>query len=127
MDVILDTSALSAWLDGDPLFQKVLRKVHTLLLSPIVLGEYRFGIGASRYRSSYEKVLAELLEDIQVLPLNDQTSRAYAEIRRDLKTRGTPIPWHDIWIAAQARCFHLPILSRDGHFDVVSHIERISW
>jgi predicted nucleic acid-binding protein len=69
MDVILDTNALSAWLNGEPLLQPVLRTLHKLTLSPIVLGEYRFGIAASRYRSRYEEILTKLLDDIVVLPL----------------------------------------------------------
>jgi predicted nucleic acid-binding protein len=101
--------------------------VHKLYLSPIVLGEYRFGIAASRHRSTYEKTLEDLLNDIPVLPMDDQVARSYADIRRQLKIKGNPIPWHDIWIAAQARCFGLPILSKDQHFDSVPRLKRIDW
>ncbi|MEX2606595.1 MAG: PIN domain-containing protein [Kiritimatiellia bacterium] len=127
MEVILDTNALSAWLDGAPLIQPVLEDIRKLYLSPIVLGEYRFGIAASRHRSKYEKVLEDLLDEIDVLPLDDRVAKTYADIRRELKTNGTPIPWHDIWIAAQARCFNLPVLSKDKHFDAVPLLRRIGW
>lgn len=127
MDVILDTNALSAWLDGEPLLLPVLNEVDTFFLSPIVLGEYRFGIAASKYRERYETVLGEILNEIDVLPMNDPVAKKYADIRRELKEMGTPIPWHDIWIAAQARCFGLKVLSRDRHFDFVSGLKRVSW
>ncbi|MCC5846455.1 MAG: PIN domain-containing protein [Verrucomicrobia bacterium] len=127
MEVILDTNALSAWLDGDPGLKPLLDGIQKLFLSPIVLGEYRFGIAASRHRIQYEKILAELLSDIEVLPLDDRVAGNYADIRRELKKNGTPIPWHDIWIAAQARSFFLPVLSNDKHFDAVPLLSRIGW
>lgn len=127
MEIILDTNALSAWLDGDPCFKPMLKDIEKLYLSPIVLGEYRFGIAASRYRVQYENVLTELLRDIEVLPLDDRVAKNYADIRRELKKNGTPIPWHDIWIAAQARNFSLPVLSNDKHFDLVPLLRRIGW
>jgi len=49
MEVVVDTNALSAWLDGDAGIAKPLTKVTTLLLSPVALGEYRSG---SRLRAS---------------------------------------------------------------------------
>jgi predicted nucleic acid-binding protein len=75
MDLILDTNALSAWLDGEPLLLPVLNEVGTLFLSPIVLGEYRFGIAASKYRERYETVLGEILNEIDVLPMNDPVAK----------------------------------------------------
>jgi len=54
MEVILDTNALSAWLDGDEELKLKLSLVTTVWLSPIVLGEYRFGIKGSRHKNMYE-------------------------------------------------------------------------
>jgi predicted nucleic acid-binding protein len=50
MEVILDTNGLSAWLDGDEGLKLRLITATEVWLSPIVLGEYRFGIKASRHR-----------------------------------------------------------------------------
>ena len=58
---------------------------------------------------------------------DSETARQYATIRKELKEAGTPIPWHDLWIAAQARQHFLPILSRDTHFDYVRGITRLTW
>lgn len=127
MEVILDTNALSAWLDGDQAIGKVLEHASQLFLSPIVLGEYRFGIKASRHRSDYEDRLAMIDEDLPVVTIDATTAQYYAQIRHELKSQGTPIPWHDIWIAAQARQHSLAIISQDRHFDFVLKITRISW
>ena len=67
MEVILDTNGLSAWLDGDEELKLRLIAVAGVWLSTIVLGEYRFGIKASRHREVYERKLSELAMDIPTL------------------------------------------------------------
>ena len=87
MEVILDTNGLSAWLDGDEELKLRLIAVTGVWLSPIVLGEYRFGIKASRHREVYERKLSELAMDIPTLTIDAATSTSYAKIRQDLKLR----------------------------------------
>jgi len=127
MEVILDTNGLSAWLDGDEGLKLRLITVAGVWLSPIVLGEYRFGIKASRHRDIYERKLTDFELDIPTLQIDAATSISYAEIRQDLKKLGRPIPWHDVWIAAQAKQHGFGIVSRDGHFDFVEGITRFDW
>jgi predicted nucleic acid-binding protein len=127
MEVILDTNGLSAWLDGDEELKLKLIDAPKVWLSPVVLGEYRFGIKASRHREVYELKLADLEMDIPTLPIDAATSASYAEIRQALKKCGRPIPWHDVWIAAQAKQQGFGIVSRDGHFDFVQGITRFGW
>jgi tRNA(fMet)-specific endonuclease VapC len=125
--VILDTNALSAWLDGDPALQHPLETARRIAVSPIALGEFRFGILGSRHRTSYEQRLRLIEQEFPPLPINGVTAGHYAALRRELAAKGRPIPWHDLWIAAQARQHHLDILSRDEHFDAVPNLRRISW
>ncbi len=42
--MILDTNALSAWLGGDRGLQRHLETAQRILLLPIALGEFRFGV-----------------------------------------------------------------------------------
>jgi predicted nucleic acid-binding protein len=127
MELVVDTNALSAWLDGDPAIEKPLSFASGLLLSPVALGEYRFGLQASRERTTYEFKLQELEERFKVLPVDRGTATFYAAIRRQLKANGTPIPWHDVWIAAQAKQHDVKILSNDAHFDFVDGDLRVGW
>ena len=53
-------------------------------------------------------------------------SSVYGAVRLEQKQAGTPIPIDDTWIAAVARHERLPIISRDGHFDAVRGVERVS-
>lgn len=127
MELVVDTNALSAWLDGDPAIEKPLSFASGLLLSPVALGEYRFGLQASRERTTYESKLQELEQRFKVVPVDRATAIFYASIRRNLKTNGTPIPWHDVWIAAQAKQHDVRILSNDAHFDYVDPDLRVGW
>ena len=127
MEVILDTNALSAWLDGDEELKLKISSATTVWLSPIVLGEYRFGVKGSRHKNMYESELAELERDLPMLLIDASTSESYAEIRCGLQKTGRPIPWHDVWIAAQAKQHGIQIVSRDKHFDNVSGVSRLAW
>ena len=68
-----------------------------------------------------------MLGEFVRLAINERTAFHYAEIRFELKQKGTPIPANDLWIAALARQHDLPILSRDQHFDRVAGLRRIGW
>ena len=125
--MILDTNALSAFVDGDAGVGDALRTQARAAIPVIVLGEFRYGIAQSRRRSSYEAWLESSLIHFDILPVTDETAIAYATLRVTLKRSGRPIPSNDAWIAALALQHHLPILSRDEHFDVVPGLNRRSW
>ena len=125
--MILDTNALSAFVDGDADVGDALRTQARAAIPVIVLGEFRYGIALSKHRSSYEAWLATHLPQFDVLALTDDTAVAYAALRVALKRSGRPIPANDAWIAALALQHRLPVLSRDKHFDVVPNLDRRSW
>jgi tRNA(fMet)-specific endonuclease VapC len=125
--VILDTNALSAFVDGDPALGDALRHQPRACIPVIVLGEFRYGIAQSRHRAAYEQWLQSELRHFDVLPVTDQTAVSYASLRVALKKHGTPIPANDAWIAALALQHRLPILSRDRHFDAIPELHRREW
>lgn len=125
--MILDTNALSAFFEGAPAVVAKMACADRVALPVIVMGEYRFGLRGSRSRKELEKSLDALAKTIEVLPVLESTTTIYADIRRDLKRAGRPIPENDIWIAALAREYRLNILSRNEHFDAIPDIRRLSW
>jgi len=126
--MIFDTNAVSAFADADAgVLQRLQELSTTISLPVIVLGEYRYGLKASRERAAREKWLDDLEANCSVLDVTSETSRAYAEIRHELRMAGQPIPENDLWIAALARQHRLPILSNDAHFDQVSGVQRLGW
>ena len=125
--MILDTNALSAFVDGEAGVGEVLRRQGRAAIPVIVLGEFRYGIAQSKHRPAYEAWLEAQLPDFDVLTVTEETAVAYAALRIALKRSGRPIPANDAWIAALALQHRLPVLSRDEHFDVVPGLERESW
>ena len=95
---MLDTNALSAFVDGDSALGPLVAARPRLSLPVIVLGEYLFGVCFSRRHKAYEAWLTQHLPDFQVLLVDEHTAAIYAEVRAELKTAGTPIPENDLWI-----------------------------
>lgn len=124
--MILDTNALSAWFDGDEALLDAMGPA-LLTLPVIVVGEYHYGVMGSSQRQEREDWLDRVVAAVQVLPVTLATADAYALLRRELHSKGRPIPHNDLWIAALALQHDLPILSRDKHFDVVDGVRRLSW
>jgi predicted nucleic acid-binding protein len=125
--LILDTSALSAFVDGEPDVFRALKGESRLALPVIALGEFRYGIAQSRHRSAYEAWLATHLGHFDLMAVTEETTVAYAKLRVALKRAGRPIPANDVWIAALALQHRMPVLSRDRHFDLVAGVERKAW
>lgn len=125
--MILDTNALSAFIDGDSAIGDLLARQPRAAIPVIVLGEFRYGILGSRRRAAYETWLESHLVDFELLSVTPSTAFAYALIRTALKQAGHPIPANDVWIAALAAEHRLPVLSRDAHFDAVPGLQRVAW
>lgn len=125
--MILDTNALSAFVDGDDAVGAILAAQARVYVPVIALGEFRYGIAHSRHRVAYEAWLHAHLDGFDVLPVTEATTTAYASIRAALRRNGTPIPANDAWIGAIAVEHRLPVLSRDVHFDAIPEIQRRAW
>jgi tRNA(fMet)-specific endonuclease VapC len=125
--MILDTNALSAFVDGAPAVGARLATEARVAIPVIVLGEFRYGIHNSRQRHAYEEWLDEFLPEFEILTVDQGTTLAYAQVRVSLRVSGRPIPANDAWIAALALQHQLPVLSRDQHFDAVPGLRREMW
>ena len=55
------------------------------------------------------------------------TPETYGRISAQLAKAGTPIPQNDIWIAALALQFDLPLATSDSHFEYVPGLEVLLW
>jgi len=125
--MILDTNALSDLLEGSAPLQAAMAGLGPLRLSPVVLGEHRYGLLRSSKRKERETTLRQLEATFETLSITALTSRIYARIRSELRAKGKPIPANDLWIAAQAVEHGLPLVSRDAHFLNVKGLKLLSW
>ena len=90
--MILDTNALSAFVDGEPDVGAILGLQHRAAIPVIVLGEFRYGIMGSRHRKTYEEWMENHLRHFDLLAITTETTVPYASLRAALKRSGRPIP-----------------------------------
>jgi predicted nucleic acid-binding protein len=121
---LLDTSAYSAFMKGDPDIKLALQQTDEIYVTPIVLGELMSGFQRGKYRRKNEQELAAFLSSprVRTLHIDDGTSERYAVILNSLWTAGTPIPTNDIWIAASAMQHGFHLLTKDTHYTKVPQI-----
>ena len=79
-------------------------------MSVTVLGEFSAGF-ADLGQTHYRKVCAA----IKLLPTDEETALVYRSIFRDLKAQGCLIGANDLWIAASALRYRMPLVSRNVH------------
>ena len=125
--MILDTNALSAWAKRDEKLLAILPPPSRLLLPVIVIGEYMYGIERSTQRNDLRVWLDRAVRSLRVAPITLATADVYASLRALLHRKGRPIPANDLWIASLALQHHVPVITRDSHFDAVDGLTRITW
>ena len=124
MRVLLDTSAYSAFMRGQPDVRHAIQEASEIYLNPIVLGELHAGFRHGKQRQKNESELHRLLASprVNLVDLNVETADRYAVILTALWAAGTPIPTNDIWIAVSAMQHGLRVLTTDPHFDKVPQV-----
>lgn len=71
--------------------------------------------------------IKKFLELSLILNTSDQTALIYGRLKKELKSKGTPIPENDIWIGALAIEHTIPLVTRDSHFALLPEIQLINW
>lgn len=127
MMLLLDTNAYVAFRQGKTSVIDLVSDSDGVVMSTVVLGELIFGFrNGSRYETNMESLKSFLAEpSVSILPVSLATAVRYGHLSTSLRSKGTPIPTNDIWIAAHALEVGVPLVSFDGHFRHVEGIELI--
>jgi tRNA(fMet)-specific endonuclease VapC len=72
-------------------------------------------------------LIRDFLQTATLLLPDQSTSEQYGEVKAELAGMGKPIPDNDIWIAAIARQFDLPLVTRDRHVAAVPRLTVLAW
>jgi tRNA(fMet)-specific endonuclease VapC len=83
---------------------------NTVSTSIVVACELRYG-AAKKGSAQLSERVESLLESLEVLPLDQESDRRYAEIRSYLDRLGTPIGPNDLLIAAHALALDLTLVT----------------
>ena len=118
MTVALDTNAYSDFMRGVGARVEIVRAVQAIVLPFIVVGELRAGFAAGDRESTNAANLQRFLASprVSVLVADAQTTHHYAQLHRQLRSDGRPIPTNDVWIAALAVQHDLVLCTSDRHF-----------
>jgi len=126
-NVLLDTTVVVAHLRGDAALTARLQQADALYLPLTALGELYYGAYRSRNTAKHLAQIREFLKGVVVLQPAEATANSYGQIKAELAQAGTPIPQNDIWIAALAKEYQLPLAARDEHFQSVAGLNLLAW
>lgn len=123
----LDTSAYSNFRRGNEELSKLLDQAELVGLPTVALGELRTGFLLGGRKRQNETELEAFLGNpvVEVLPVDSEASRHYAEIVAELREAGTALPTNDIWIAAVAARNGTTVITCDDHFERIARVGSI--
>jgi len=127
MRIALDTNRYVDFCRAVPEAIGPLRQAERIYLPFVVLAELRAGFFCGQRGRQNERNLVRFLNSprVRILFPDDQTTHHYARLFRQLREQGTPIPTHDLWIAALVVQHDLILLGRDRHFDSLPQLPRV--
>jgi tRNA(fMet)-specific endonuclease VapC len=120
VDYLLDTNIISYFVREGGIEAGLIRinPASRLSTSAITEGELLYGVEKAppSRRDRLAMVIAEVLADLTIIPIDNSVTAAYATTRHYLASRGRIIPDNDIWIAAVAMANDYTLVSHDTAF-----------
>ena len=119
--LLIDTNIYSHAQRGDEEVINTLRRMDEIGICSICIGELFAGFRRGQRNAANRQELAQFLDAPRgsIFVVDDITAGSYAEVLNELRQAGTPIPTNDIWIAAVAFQYGLPLYTMDQHFRLV--------
>lgn len=124
---LLDTSVMVVLLKPNNGLGKKLDEANKVYISTVALGELYYGIERFLQKVKNLADLDKLLQRINVLSVDVATARLYAFIKRGQEKKGLILPENDLWIAATAVQYNLPLATRDHHFSWIVELAIEQW
>jgi predicted nucleic acid-binding protein len=123
---LLDTSIFVPLEDGRPLRQEALPWQSAI--SAVTRAELRVGVLVAEDIASRDRRIAtfEAAGRFAVLLIDDEVGRAWAQMRAYLAASGRRVKINDMWIAATAAAYEMPVLTQDGDFDALNGIAGLT-
>lgn len=127
MNILVDAMAYSAFMRGEDWAVSRIESAESVGMPIIVLGELHAGFEATERKVENEHTLTDFLNrpGVEVFYVEDQTAIVYGTFFQYLRSRGTPIPTNDIWIAALTHQHTRVLLARDKHYRHLPQIVTI--
>ncbi|MCD4793109.1 MAG: type II toxin-antitoxin system VapC family toxin [Bacteroidales bacterium] len=126
--ILIDTNTYIEFKKGNFETLKVFQKVKNIFICPIVTGELISGFIIGNREEHCRNEFLQFLSSkrIKTMVLDDSISEEFAQIYKELRQKGKPIPTNDIWIASFSRKYKIPLFSYDKHFKFIDNIQLIT-
>jgi predicted nucleic acid-binding protein len=123
---LLDTSVFIADESGRALDAS--RMPAEVAASVVTLAELYAGVLAAADTATRARRMATLdsLSDIEVIPIDEDAARVWAQLRVHLADAGRRVNVNDLWIAASAASRGLPVVTQDNDFDPLDGLAGLS-
>ena len=123
---LLDTSIFVALEEGRPLRQEALPRQNAI--SVVTRAELRVGVLAAADIASRDRRIAtfEASGHFTTLPIDGEVARAWSQMRAYMAASGSRIEINDMWIAATAAAYEMPVLTQDSDFDALSGVAGLT-
>lgn len=122
---LLDTCTIIATFRNDNTVWTKLDLMSEVYVPAIVVGELFYGAYKSADPQKHIIQVDAFLKNCRILPCNSLSADAYGRIKAALMQKGRPIPENDVWIAAIARQYDLPLFTIDKHFSEIDGISLV--
>ena len=113
---LLDTNIIIALFKDDYNVRNQIAALPEVFVPAIAVGELYYGALNSAHVEKNMNQVREFAANSTVLASDIATAKHYGQIKNDSKTKGSPLPENDVWIAAIAKQHSLTFVTRDQHF-----------
>ena len=123
---VLDTSVFIARESGRQLQRE--RLPQEVAISIVTKAELRLGVLAAANLETRDQRLATLdsIAELHVLPIWGAVERVWAGMRAHLDASGRSAKVNDLWIAATAAAYEMPVITQDRDFYALSGVNGLS-
>jgi tRNA(fMet)-specific endonuclease VapC len=125
--VLVDTSVVVDYLRQDPILHQKIDQAEDVYLPLTALGELLYGAHKSKQKVKALTQVQEFSRGCIIILPDEATADLYGQIKTNLSAAGKMIPENDVWIAAVARQYDLPVATRDRHFSFVLGLTVLDW
>ena len=124
---MVDISVYAEVLRGDGRLAGRLDELDQVLVCPVVEGELLYGALCSARTERNLREVTAMPDAGTHTAIGHLVPHIYAQVRKQLRGAGSPIPSNDIWIAACAIAEDAILVARDAHFSEVEGLTVEQW
>jgi tRNA(fMet)-specific endonuclease VapC len=126
---MLDTNTVSEFIRGNESLARQIIHVPMaqLAISAVVAGELHYGIAKRPDAVRLRRVVHEFLIRVQILPWDESVAQHYGTFRASVQNQGLMLTPLDMMIAAHAHALGTVLISHDGAFKKIPHLQVEDW